>query len=134
MKLSHIAIACADVEKTARFYAEALGLREAFRMKRDDGSPSIIYFDSGPDNFIELLNRGGEPAPAAKTGLAHLCLEVENMDRELARLAKQGVKLDSPAKRGGDGNTQAWLSDPEGNRIELMQLAPEGLQMRYRKG
>ena len=29
---------------------------------------------------------------------------------------------------GLDGNRQAWLEDPDGNRIELMEMAPDCLQ------
>jgi lactoylglutathione lyase len=30
--------------------------------------------------------------------------------------------------RGNDGNLQAWISDPDGNRIEFMELDPESKQ------
>jgi lactoylglutathione lyase len=31
---------------------------------------------------------------------------------------------------GLDGNRQSWLEDPDGNRIELMEMAPDCLQHR----
>ena len=33
-----------------------------------------------------------------------------------------------PLKTAIDGNRQAWLEDPDGNRIELMEMAPDCLQ------
>lgn len=134
MKLSHVAIGCADIEKMVAFYTQTLGFAEAFRMDREDGTLNIVYLDAGPDCFIELLNRGGEPDALPKTGLSHVCLEVENMETELARLSKLGVEPDSPPKRATDGNIQAWIRDPEGGRVELMELSPEGKQLTYRQG
>ena len=29
---------------------------------------------------------------------------------------------------GADGNWQAWIEDPDGHRIELMQMMPDSLQ------
>ena len=131
MKLSHVAIGCADLEKVAAFYTEKLGLEEAFRVNREDGSLWIIYLDTGNETFLELLARGGEPSELPETGLSHICLSVENMDEELARLAKLGLAPANPPKQGSDGNVQAWVTDPEGNRVELMQLMPEGKQRKY---
>lgn len=127
MKLSHVAIGCASLDKMAAFYSEVLGLPQAFRLEE----MPIVYLDAGNGTFVELLGRGGEPEPASRTGLAHLCFEVESMEAELERLAALGVRPESPPKRGGDGNLQAWITDPEGGRIELMQLAPDGRQKTY---
>jgi lactoylglutathione lyase len=41
----------------------------------------------------------------------------------------RGVPLSQAKKVGPDGNLQAWIEDPDGNRIELMQMAPNGLQL-----
>jgi len=36
--VGHIAITCKDIEASLDFYTRILGLPEAFRMDRDDGS------------------------------------------------------------------------------------------------
>ena len=46
----------------------------------------------------------------------------------MAELEAAGVPLASPKKLGADGNLQAWIEDPDGNRIELMQMASNSLQ------
>ncbi len=133
MKLGHVAIGCADIEKVAAFYVEILGLSEAFRLMDDDGALRIIYLDAGGDNFLELLNRGGKVEPAGKTGLSHICLEVDDIKATIAGLQQRGVEIATPVKTASDGNLQAWIADPEGGRIEFMQLADEGAQRRYRE-
>ncbi len=133
MKVSHIAIGCADLEKVTDFWTRVLGLKQAFKMDREDGTPWIVYLDAGPDCFVELLARGGEPSELPRTGLSHICMEVEDMAAELERLAALGVEPQNPPKRASDGNLQAWVTDPEGNRVELMELSPEGKQRAYRR-
>ena len=66
----------------------------------------------------------GDRAPEREAnGLNHLCLEVDSIDAAVAELEGAGVPLISPKKRGADGNMQAWVEDPDGNRIELMEMA-----------
>jgi lactoylglutathione lyase len=38
------------------------------------------------------------------------------------------VELTRPMKVGADNNRQTWIEDPDGHRIELMQMAPDSLQ------
>jgi hypothetical protein len=33
-------------------------------------------------------------------------------------------------KTGADNNRQAWIQDPDGNRIELMEMVPGALQFK----
>ncbi len=134
MKLSHIAIGCSDLEEVAAFYSETLGFKQAFTLKRPDSPLRIVYFDAGQGSFIELLERDAAPVEPRPVGLAHVCLEVEDLEAELGRLADLGVQPEGPIKQGCDGNLQAWIADPEGNRLELMQLMPEGKQREYFEG
>jgi len=46
----------------------------------------------------------------------------------LAHLDQVGLPLLLPKKQAVDGNWQAWIEDPDGNRIELMQMMPGYLQ------
>jgi lactoylglutathione lyase len=131
MKLSHIAIGCCDLEKVVAFYVQKLGFREAFRLERPDSPLRIVYLDAGQGSFIELLEREADPVEPRSVGLAHICLEVENLEAELECLAGLGVEPERPLTQGCDGNLQAWIADPEGNRLELMQLMPEGQQREY---
>ena len=71
----------------------------------------------------------GERAPGAMAnGLNHVCLTVSDLDATVASLTAAGVPLSRPSKTGADGNRQAWIEDPDGNRIELMEMAPDSLQ------
>lgn len=128
--IGHVAIRVSDLKRALAFYQGVLGLPEIFRLNQDDGSPWLLYLRVNEDNFVELFPGGG-PRPEAQgdpVGYAHLCLHVDDMGKTLAELAKRGVDASKGPTQGKDGNWQFWLTDPDGNRIELMQLMPDGLQ------
>jgi lactoylglutathione lyase len=63
-------------------------------------------------------------------GYNHVCLEVANIDVAARELEAAGVPLIRGKQMGADGNWQAWIEDPDGHRIELMQMMPDSLQVR----
>ena len=132
MLLSHVAILTANLEKLAEFYRK-LGLKDAFQLNGKDGQLWILYLDAGPRCFVELIVKSGaKPAGAAPAaGLHHVCLEVADLAAEVTRLQGLGLAFTQPPNQGRDGNRQAWLADPDGNQVELMQLAPGGQQASY---
>jgi lactoylglutathione lyase len=47
----------------------------------------------------------------------------------VAAIEASGIKLLIEKKTALDRNRQTWIEDPDGNRLELMQLAPDSMQM-----
>lgn len=127
--IGHVAVRVKDIEKSLAFYVGKLGFREMFRLDRDDRL-WIVYLRVNDDQFVELFPEAiGDRAPLAEAiGLNHICLTVDDMDDALADLAKHNVPLYRPKKMQVDRNWQAWIEDPDGNRIELMQMANDGMQ------
>lgn len=122
--IGHAAYGVADLERSLDFYCRGLGLREAFRLYNDRGETWIVYLQVRGLDFIELFPdprvRGGAPA---EHSYRHLCLMVDDIQATLAELSGRGIHADGPARQGKDTNWQAWLTDPDGNRIELMQIS-----------
>ena len=125
--IGHPAFACHDLDRSLDFYAR-LGIHEAFRLTRDDGSLMLIYLHVAGDRFIELFPHGPQPTPDAKTSYRHLCLLTDDLRATVESLREQGVVIEREPLLGKDHNWQAWLRDPDGNQIELMQLAEESPQ------
>ena len=127
--IGHAAYGVSDLERSLDFYCRGLGLREAFRLNNERGETWIVYLQVRGLDFLELFPdprvRGGAPAEHA---YRHLCLMVDDMEATLADLAGRGIEPTGPAKQGRDTNWQAWLTDPDGNRIELMQISRESPQ------
>ena len=128
--ITHHAIRARDIEKTAAFYTEVLGLKEAFRMNRPDGTLGTIYIYIAPGQFMEVFAGGTKEAETAGNiiGHCHLCFEVPDAAAALELFRSKGAPIDSEIRTGKSLCLQFWTHDPDGNKIELMQLTPESLQ------
>ncbi|MGV8988491.1 MAG: VOC family protein [Cypionkella sp.] len=127
--LAHVAIRVADVDKSLAFYAR-IGMPEMFRVHRDTGALWLIYVRITDDQFLEVfpLAETPEAHDPMSNGLNHFCLAVENLEATVRELAALEIPLFMPMKEGVDRNLQAWIKDPDGNRIELMQMSPTNMQ------
>jgi lactoylglutathione lyase len=125
--IGHAAFAAHDLDASLQFY-DRLGIREAFRLHRDDGSLMLVYLHVAGDRFIEVFPGGPPPDPQRRGSFMHLCLLVDDMHRTVEQLRAAGVTIDREIATGLDHNLQAWIHDPDGNAIELMQLVEESPQ------
>ena len=120
--LAHAAFAVNDIDVSLAFY-EKLGLKESFRLHRDDGSLMLVYLHIAGDRFLELFPNGPEPATGRVQSFRHICLATDDIHAAVASLSAAGVTIERPVKEGLDFNLQAWIRDPDGNDIELMQMS-----------
>lgn len=130
--LGHIALKVRDLDAMAHFWCDQVGLQEMERLRHDNGEAWLIYLRITDTQFLELI-AGAETSKAphdGPAGVTHISLTIDDLDVEAARLQANGVALTSPIQTGEDGNRGAWIEDPEGNRIELMEMAPECIQYR----
>ncbi|HNZ37895.1 MAG TPA: VOC family protein [Candidatus Latescibacteria bacterium] len=127
--IGHAAYGVSDLNASLRFYCGQLGLRKAFELHRDDGTLWIVYLYAGNRSFIELFPESEVP-PQEGGSYRHLCLIVDDMAATLRAMKIAGLEPLNPPSVGKDGNTQAWVRDPDGNPIELMQIAPDSDQAR----
>jgi lactoylglutathione lyase len=116
--LGHVAIRARDIDRVLDFYTTMLGFTEMFRLNQDDGSLMLVYVRVTDTQYLEFFpnGQGDGPAPRTAVGLNHICLAVSDL------AIAQAIKY------GRDGNRQAWIADPEGNRLELMEMAVDSKQ------
>jgi lactoylglutathione lyase len=133
--IGHSAIWARDIEATAAFYRDVLGLKEAFRMMKDDGGVGTIYLYIAPSQFLEIFAGGIETAkPAPKAiGHSHICYEVDNVAKFQEEIRAKGAPIDVELKLGKSKCIQCWTHDPDGNQIEIMELPPDSLQAQATK-
>ena len=128
--IAHIAINAKDMEKSLDFYTRILGFTKAFSMEHHEtGKPWIEYLQAG-NQFVELFYNGTEDNPwrSSLRGFNHLCLQVDDIYTTVKQIEETGYLMDQPVKQGRDTNLQAWLTDPDGIRIELMQISSQSPQ------
>ena len=130
--LGHLNLKVNDLKASIDFYGK-LGFPEFLRLTEEDGRPWIVYLRITDEIYIELLpgGNGGRAGDQAATGVNHICLTTDDIEATAAHLARVGVPLTSPLdrhKRGVDRNRGCWVTDPDGNRIEIMEMAPNCVQ------
>ncbi len=139
---SHLGICVADLDRAHRFYREGLGLEEVARHEVGEQFAALMELD-GVSLTSVMLRRGGltvellgfahprpvgtaERRPLNQLGLTHLSFRVDDLEAVATRLvALGGVLVESsrtPLPMGEVTLDFVYLTDPDGTRIELMQL------------
>jgi glyoxylase I family protein len=116
--IEHTAIASADPEALARWYADVLGFTINYRSAN-------AFFVKAPDGtMIEIIRAEGEAhAHGMRTpGLRHLALTVQDFDSAYAALRSQGVSFAGEPQES-KGNRVVFFTDPEGNYLHLLHRA-----------
>lgn len=128
--IGHLALRVRDLDRSLEFWRDRVGFQEMDRLRRDDGTTWLVYLRISDSQCLELFPGATTEAvpPDDHNGVMHICLEIEDLDVEIARLEQAGVKIVSPIKGGIDNNRGAWIHDPDGNRIELMEMHPNSIQ------
>ncbi len=118
--LHHVALLCADVERTVRFYQGVLEfpLTEIFE-NRDYKGSNHFFFDIGNGNLLAFFDLPGlDLGPYAEVlgGLHHLAISVEpeRWVRLKANLDQAGVDYQE------ESSTSVYFHDPDGARVELI--------------
>ena len=116
----HVALLCAEVERTVRFYQGVLEfpLTEIFENRDYQGS-NHFFFDIGNGNLLAFFDLPGlDLGPYAEVlgGLHHLAISVEpeRWQRLKANLDEAGVDYQL------ESGTSVYLRDPDGARLELI--------------
>ncbi|MET7571174.1 VOC family protein [Streptomyces sp. NPDC005492] len=129
-RFDHVGISVPDLEAAISWYCGALDLTAApvFAIPGTDLRGVMLLHESG--YRIELLHRpsarpGLAPASALDAagtlGFGHMCLCVDDVDGEFARLTEAGATVRMPPQAAPrPGARMAFVADPYGNLIELI--------------
>jgi len=120
-KLLHTRMRVNDLERTVKFYEEALGLKVGRRHTSPRGALLAFIRTPNSDEEIELCQLPGSPPVQVQPDLMHLAFEVEDMAAFAAQLTKKGYKLSDGPTRIGSGSIIAFIDAPEGYEVELIQ-------------
>lgn len=124
-RLAHVCIGAVDLNAAERFYVDALEMQKAFEFFRA-GQRIGFYIRAGDTTFLEVFSERADPS-ADRPLIKHFCLEVEDLEAVISRLKDRGVEV-SAKKLGADNAWQAWITDPSGIRIEMMQYSDASTQ------
>ena len=125
MRTLHVGLRVQDLERSLGFYT-SLGYQVVGTVPETEfGSLTMLKLPNDEFVSVELVHEpnAGTVEPG---GLNHLVIQVEDLRGTLARLAAHGLQADAPSSPDGSANFwTAWVTDPDGYRIEFVQW-PDG--------
>ncbi len=126
--VDHIAIAVKNLDEALAFYKTALGLHEIGIEVVAEQGVRVAKLDIG-NTHIELLEPLGPETPVGKflaskgPGLHHICVKVDDINSELAKLKSQGMRLIDETPKIGAGGAKIAFVHPKSTGGVLLELS-----------
>lgn len=120
----HIAVICADYQRSKAFYTDVLGLqviREVYREARDSWKLDLAL---GDQYVIELFSFPDPPPRASRPeacGLRHLAFAVKDIPAAVQELHQKGVSTEPIRIDPYTGKRFTFFTDPDGLPLELYE-------------
>jgi lactoylglutathione lyase len=131
MRILHTMLRVGDLERSVKFYTETLGMRLLRTTDRPDQKYSLAfvgYDEEDRSAVLELTYNYGVSGYDLGTAYGHIAIEVPDAYKSCAEIAQRGGKVTRAAGPVKGGTTViAFVEDPDGYKIELIQRAEPGM-------
>lgn len=136
-RLDHVGLAVCDLARAAEWYSAAFGYVHELDLRVDPIDLDIVMLiHPEHGDRLELLHRPSgvagpqhdNPAQAAATwGFGHIALDVPELDATYRHVLELGARpVMEPAASPEPGVRMAFVADPEGNLVELLDRSGPG--------
>lgn len=115
----------ADLDRSVDFYQRLLQMKVQERHANTTRQTEVALVGYGRDTgpFLELTKDTSSAAPAVVPLSNHIGIHVPDLRGLCTKLEEEGVSFARPFKERGDGKgVTAWVRDPDGHSIELVEL------------
>ncbi|WP_445636642.1 lactoylglutathione lyase [Nostoc sp. DSM 114161] len=130
MRLLHTMLRVGNLEESLKFYCEILGMKLLRRKDYPGGEFTLAfvgYGDESDNTVIELTYNWGVEKYELGNAYGHIALGVDDIYTKCEEIRNQGAKIvrePGPMKNGS--TVIAFVEDPDGYKIELIQLGTQG--------
>ena len=119
-EFNHIGVNVRDLQKTLAFYSEHLGAKFVRGLYIPASHTIAAYVQIGTQ-MIEFLSPLS-PSESAVYGIAHIAYTVDHIEEAARILEEKGWHFHVPPKKAGSGGGKiAFLKDPNGANVELIE-------------
>ena len=123
-RIDHVAIICADYQKSKDFYVNILGCKVVNEINRVERQSFALELSVNGLYQIELFFFPNPPkrlsSPEA-CGLRHLAFQVDDLDATINELKGKGVTVEDIRINTISGKRFAFCRDPDGLPIDLCE-------------
>jgi len=125
VSIGHVHLKVADIERSLAFWSGVLG----FEVQQRAGDQAAFVSAGGYHHHIALNtweSKGGSPPPRGTTGLYHVAIlypDRKTLAEALRRVLDAGIPISGATDHGV--SEAIYLSDPDGNGVELYRDRPQ---------
>ncbi len=128
MRILHTMLRVGDLERSIKFYSEVMGMQLLRTTDRPEQKYSLAFLGYGPESAeaaLELTYNHGVEKYDLGTAYGHIAIEVPDAAQACAAVRARGgvVTREAGPVRGGS-TVIAFVQDPDGYKIELIQTRP----------
>ena len=123
-QIHHVAIICADYEKSKHFYTDVLGLKIIREVYRKERLSYKLDLEVGNQYQIELFSFPNPPERTSHPeacGLRHLAFEVDEIIQAVDYIKQKGISVEPIRIDEFTGKRFTFFADPDGLPIELVE-------------
>jgi len=123
--IHHVAIICADYERSKDFYTRILGLsilNENYRADRDSFKLDLSLPDGAQLELFSIPAAPERPSYPEAQGLRHLAFSVDDIEQVSAFLTNSGITVEAIRIDEYTNKKFTFFSDPDGLPLELYQV------------
>jgi glyoxylase I family protein len=122
--IHHVAIICADYDRSRAFYSDTLGLsivREVYREARQSWKCDLALSDGVQLELFSFPAPPPRPSRPEAQGLRHLAFVVDDIEASIAALRQRGVTCEPIRVDEYTGRRFTFFADPDDLPIELYE-------------
>ncbi len=129
LRTHHVAIICADYERSKRFYTHVLGceiVAETYRRERDSYKLDLRLPDGVQLEIFSFPKAPKRLSYPEACGLRHLAFEVPDIQTSIEHLKSEGVTVEAVRVDEFTGRRFTFFADPDGLPLELYESFEAG--------
>jgi methylmalonyl-CoA/ethylmalonyl-CoA epimerase len=129
-KIEHIGIAVGDIEASNKLFAKIFG-KDSYKSEKVTSEGVITSFFQIGESKIELVAATNDDSPISKylsnnkEGMHHISFAVNDIEKEMKRLKKEGIRLLNEAPKNGADNKLICFLHPKDTNGVLIELCQE---------
>ena len=126
LAIHHVAIICADYQRSKCFYTELLGLKilaENYRAERQSYKLDLQLPDGSQLELFSFIGAPPRPSKPEAQGLRHLSFAVNDVVKTSEWLQHSGIAVEPIRIDPYTGAAFTFFADPDGLPLEIYQVA-----------
>lgn len=112
------------MDRSVEFYSKQIGLKFVSRREIKQNNAEIAFLQDSEGAAVELTHWRDKKELKEGDNFDHIAFEVNDMESSIRQLKGQGVTIAiEPFSLQGSASKIAFIKDPHGNWLELIQTA-----------